>query len=599
MVTRRDFVKYVAVSGATVLVPWRAAASVPPPQGGTPPFRRVRGPRTAQGALPGGTLDPTTIVKYDADLVIPPPMPQAPVLPPGLPAGVDYYEIAVRQFQQQILPAALPATTVWSYGSAFSQATFNYPAFTIEATNNRPVRVKWINELVSPTGHYLPHLLPVDPTLHWANPPGGPTGRDTRPTFTTTPGRYTGPVPIVTHVHGAHTHQESDGYAEAWFLPQAVDMPAGFATTGTFYDKFKASSPLGADWTPNSAVFEYPNDQRATTLWYHDHTLGMTRVNVYAGPAGFYLLRGGASDLAPGVLPGPAPAPNDPPGTKYFEIPIAIQDRSFNSDGSLFFPDSRAFFDGTTGPYVPDSEIAPIWNPESFGNTVVVNGKTWPRLNVEARRYRFRLLNGCNARFVILQISANPVDPTGQVIPPAVVPFYQIGAEGGFLPAPVTADRLLIAPAGARRCDRRLHRDHAGNGVLLINLGPDEPFGGGVPVTGIVPGIGEFLVRSIDDRSGDEVHRDGDHRSRHEHPGGRPAATIADNSGQRRHDPPRLAQRVGSPGRVQHGAHSRRPGDCRRRTDRPGGGAAHVARAHHRRPRRGVDGDMGDPQLHF
>ena len=109
------------------------------------------------------------------------------------------------------------------------------------------MRVKWINELVDANGNYLPHLLPVDPTLHWANPPGGTAGRDTRPTFTSTPGRYTGPVPIVTHVHGAvGVGDESDGYAEAWYLPAANNIPAGYATEGTWYDFFagKAAASL-------------------------------------------------------------------------------------------------------------------------------------------------------------------------------------------------------------------------------------------------------------------------------------------------------------------------------------------------------------------
>jgi spore coat protein A len=104
-------------------------------------------------------------------------------------------------------------TTVWSYGSVNHPDSFNYPAFTIEASWGRPVRVKWINELKGrSTDHFLPHLLPVDPTLHWANPPGGDTGRDCRPTFSSTPGPYTGPVPIVTHLHGMEgVSQESDG----------------------------------------------------------------------------------------------------------------------------------------------------------------------------------------------------------------------------------------------------------------------------------------------------------------------------------------------------------------------------------------------------
>jgi FtsP/CotA-like multicopper oxidase with cupredoxin domain len=291
----------------------------------------------------------------------------------------------------------------------------------------------------------------------------------------------------VTHLHGGHSGQESDGFAEAWFLPAASNIPAGYATEGSHYAMFKAEAEAlyGQPWTPGSAVFQYDNDQAAATLWYHDHTLGMTRANVYAGPAGFYLLRGGPGDGVTGVLPGPAPALGDPAGTKYYEIPIAIQDRSFNADGSLFYPDNRAFFEGLNQPptepyldipFIPDracrgrpSDISPIFNPEFFGNTIVVNGKTWPFLEVERRRYRFRFLNGCNSRFLILELS----EPGMQ--------FWQIGAEGGFLPAPVRLDQLLIGLA--ERADVIVDFTDVGVGteIILLNLGPDEPFGGGVP----------------------------------------------------------------------------------------------------------------------
>ncbi len=401
--------------------------------------------------IPGGTLDPTIIPKYVRELVIPPAMP---------PVSANYYEIAVRQFQQQILPFSLPPTTVWSYGSANNAATFNYPAFTIEATYNTPVTVKWINQLRA-QGKFLPHLLPVDQTLHWANPPGGLAGLDMPGVD---PARYLGPVPMVTHVHGAHVDPESDGHPEAWWLPVASNIPAGFATRGSNWGQY-----AGANVEGGAATFRYRNDQRATTLWYHDHTLGMTRVNVYAGPAGFYLLRGGP-DGGPtfGTLPGPAPAVGSPAGTKYYEIPIVIQDRSFNTDGSLFYPDSRSFFDGFGGPYAPTSDIAPIWNPEFFGNTMVVNGRTWPYLNVEQRRYRLRFLNGCNSRFLILQFDRD-------------LPFWQIGTDGGFLPAPVQLNRLLIALAERADVIVDFTDVPVGTTVTLLNLGPDEPFGGGVP----------------------------------------------------------------------------------------------------------------------
>jgi bilirubin oxidase len=364
--TRKRFLGYGAAGGAVLFLPWRFEGR-------------------ALAAIPGGTLDPTDITKYALPLIIPPAMPRSSGPRPR--ANVDYYEIAVRQFEQQILPPPYDRTTVWSYGSVNHPGTFNYPAFTIEAANDRAVRVKWINDLIDARGNFLPHLLPVDPTLHWANPPGGQGGRDMRPTITTTPDPYTGPVPIVTHLHGGeNTPQDSDGYAEAWYLPAARNIPGGYARFGTWYLPFKAEAQarMGQGWPLGSAVFQYENDQRATTLWYHDHTLGMTRLNVYAGPAGFYLIRGGADDVPAGTLPGPAPAPGDPPGTRYYEIPIAIQDRSFNADGSLFYPDTREFFDEFPGPYIPGSDVPPIWNPEFFGNAMVVNGRTWPHLEVES-----------------------------------------------------------------------------------------------------------------------------------------------------------------------------------------------------------------------
>lgn len=472
MVTRRQFFKLGMAGAALLLIDYKAGVK-----------------QVAYAQIPGGTLDPTTVPKFVTPLLIPPAMPRAGQVTLKSGKLADYYEIAVRQFQQQILPAGSPPTTVWGYGPKVAQdgpAIFNAPSLTIEARQNTPVRIKWINELVDGSGNYLPHLLPVDPTLHWANPAGGPMHRDHRPSFTAAPGPYTGPVPLVTHVHGAiGVGDESDGYAEAWYLPAASNIPAGYATEGTWYSFFKgkASRKFGVSWAPGSATFQYPNSQRASTIWYHDHCLGMTRLNVYAGPAGFYIIRGGPDDKATdrrtgarATLPGPAPARGDAPATKYYEIPIAIQDRSFNTNGSLFYPDSRAFFDGIAGPYLPASDIAPIWNPEFFGNCIMVNGNTWPFLNVERRRYRFRLLNGCDSRFLILDFSAIPG-----------VEVWQIGNEGGFLKKPVNmtatnANRILMSPA--ERADVIVDFTSVPQGsYILKNVGPDEPFGGGEPDT--------------------------------------------------------------------------------------------------------------------
>ncbi len=448
----------------------------------------------AEAAIPGGTLDPADVPMFITPLLIPPAMPRAGKLKNKMGKNADYYEIAVRQFPQQILPptdvngAVLNPTTVWGYGPVVAQngpQIFNAPSLTIESKAGKPTIIKWVNELVDANGDYLPHLLTVDPTLHWANPPGGAVGRDTRPTFTSTPGPYTGPVPLVTHVHGAvGVGDESDGYAEAWYLPAAGNIPGDYATEGTWYDFFRVKAAANYDqtWGPGYAVFRYPNDNRASTLWYHDHTLGMTRLNVYAGPAGFYIVRGGPGDAVldaaglPAVLPGPAPALGDAPGTTYYEIPIVIQDRSFNTDASLFYPDSRAFFDGVTGPFIPETDVSPIWNPEFFGNMMMVNGNTWPFLSVEQRRYRFRFLNGCQSRFLILDFAT---------LTAAGAEVWQIGNEGGFLAAPVNigtaaGSRLLMGLA--ERTDIIVDFTNVPVGDYeLGNVGPDEPFGGGVP----------------------------------------------------------------------------------------------------------------------
>ena len=487
-VSRRKFLKIGFAGGAALFVPWR-----------------FKLPEALAEIIPGGTLNPSDVPKYQTPMLIPPAMPRAGLIwDSNARSFVDYYEISMKQFPQRILPPTdlnnnpLGETPVWGYGAVKSAKPnglllHNAPSLTIEARANVPVRIKWINDLVDTNGNYLPHLLPVDPTLHWANPPQGSDpnygigARDTRPTFTSTPGPYTGPVPMVTHVHGAvGVADDSDGYAEAWYLPDADNIPYGYATEGTWYDFFKgkAEPSYRVNWGPGYATFQYPNRDRASTNWYHDHTLGMTRVNVYAGPAGFYNIRGGPDgDLALrnsrtgrlALLPGPAPKQWEQwfPSfmRKYREIPIAIQDRSFNDDGSLFYPDTREFFDEIVSPYIPDGPFSPIWNPEFFGNMIMVNGNTWPYLDVDKVRYRFRFLNGCQSRFLILDFNAIPG-----------VKVWVIGNEGGFLSAPVniTADhgnRLLMGLA--ERADVIVDfTDVPPDNYMLGNVGPDEPFKG-------------------------------------------------------------------------------------------------------------------------
>ena len=187
----------------------------------------------AYAQIPGGTLDPARACRsIVTPLLIPPVMPKADTLYRPRFGNIDYYEISMKQFAEQILPAGLPAhdgvglrrREIGEQEGRCSCTT--RPRSPSRPQADRPVRIKWINDLRDASGNYLPHLLPVDPTLHWANPPGGAAGRDTRPTFASTPDRYTGPVPMVTHVHGAvGVGDESDGYAEAWYLPAAKQHP--------------------------------------------------------------------------------------------------------------------------------------------------------------------------------------------------------------------------------------------------------------------------------------------------------------------------------------------------------------------------------------
>ena len=486
MVSRRTFLR---VTGASVLTLF---------------VTDLTGTVRALSSTLVATLDPSTLPQFVTPLTIPGQMPKVRRIPARTGKAIDYYEISVRQFRQQVLPAGWPSTTVWGFGPAWSKSSHHAPSLTIEAEQGRPVRVKWINSLVDHRGRYLPHLLPVDPTLHWANPgrrpgPDGVAGTDLRPDFTGLTYRppaefsdpateytdYLGPVPFITHVHGAmHVADHSDGYPEAWFLPAARNLPADHARVGGWYRYLarRARRDGLPGWGAGYSVSQYPVANRASALWYHDHTLGMTRLNVYAGPAGFFLVRGGPGGESavldsrtggPAVLPGPRPTSADRPGKAYREIPIVIQDRTFTASGQLFYPGSREHFDGFSGPFIPDTQVSPVWNPEFFGDTLVVNGSTWPFLQVEQARYRLRLLNGCQSRFLILDFAALPG-----------VSACQIGNDGGLLPAvhPLTGPDALLLLAPAERADVIIDFTDAPLGEhVLTNVGPDEPYGGGEP----------------------------------------------------------------------------------------------------------------------
>jgi spore coat protein A len=342
--SRRTVLKGAAATGLFATVPWSTG--------------RVRAVTGSTGLTIDRWVDP-----------LPTPAVAAPVSKKG---GVDHYEITVDQFHQQVLSStgatAGLQTRVWGYGGS-------YPGPTIEARPGREVTVDWIVDLPSDDDH----LLPVDHRIHGAG--------DDRPA-----------VRIVTHVHGADTAPENDGYPDAWASPSGVVDP----TSPVSYEQVKA----------------YPNEQEPATMWYHDHAIGITRLNVYAGLAGFYLLRD--------------PKENSLPSGAY-EVPIVFQDRSFKDDGSLDYPPGD------------DEEF----EAEFFGDVPVVNGKTYPYLEVEPRSYRLRLLNGSNGRAFNMRLR----NDTGTGAPL----LRQIGVDLGFVPAPVSigpnGDLDSLTLSGAERAD--------------------------------------------------------------------------------------------------------------------------------------------------
>ncbi|MCK9593470.1 MAG: multicopper oxidase domain-containing protein [Methanoregula sp.] len=321
-------------------------------------------------------LDPHTQPQFVEQLPIP------EVLSPTSP---DHYEVTMDQVTQDVglrdpnnLNTHL-STTVWGYNGA-------WPGKTIVAEKDVPITVKYINNL--PTTH----LLPVDHTLM------GAVG--------------TPDVKTVAHLHGGHVIQAYDGWPEWWFT-----------STGLQNSNVMVGGPNPYVGEGNSQTYTYKNDQNAAILWFHDHALGTTRLNVYAGLAAFYIL----TDPAQAALQLP---------TGNYDIGLAIQDRSFNDDGSLFYP---SVYDPSLYEVGPHTDPLPTVSvvPEFFGDHIVVNGKIWPLLDVEPRKYRFRVLDGSTARFYNLALTGDP-----GFIPQMNV----IGDEQGLLSAPVPLNYLLIAP---------------------------------------------------------------------------------------------------------------------------------------------------------
>ncbi|HUX68432.1 MAG TPA: multicopper oxidase [Terriglobales bacterium] len=295
------------------------------------------------------------------------PLPRPPLaqpLHPGLGAA-SHYRLRMHAADCSLHPD-LPPTRCWTYGGSF-------PGPFLEARRGEAVTVEWINALPAQ------HFLPVDHTLEGAS-------------------RSLPPVRAVVHLHGGRVPSASDGYPEHWSVPG------------------------------QSQTFHYPNLQDAALLFYHDHAMGLNRLNIYAGLFGLYILRDPVED-ALGL-----------PGGDY-EIPLALCDRWLDPRAQLYYP--------TSG--IPGHP----WVPEVFGNAILLNGKLWPRLEVEPRPYRFRIANAANSRFFRLALA------------PAI-DWQLIGTDQGLLPAPVALGSLLLAPA--ERADLIVDFSaHAGQTLHLRN----------------------------------------------------------------------------------------------------------------------------------
>lgn len=263
---------------------------------------------------------------------------------------VALYHIEMRQFQTKVHRDMAPST-LWGYGGTS-------PGPTIEARSGSPVRVDWINKLPDR------HLFAVDHTLEGASAD--------QPEVRT-----------VTHLHGGRVGPESDGFPETWITPG------------------------------RSAAYYYPNQQEAAALFYHDHAMGITRLNTAAGLMGLYLVRDEFEDRL--KLPGGE-----------FEVPLIIVDRSFRKDGQIYYPVSG-------DPKSP-------WVSEYYGGGILVNGKLFPFLEVLPRRYRFRILNSSNSSFYVLSVAPSLSFSS------AALPIFQIGGDQGLLPQPSRIETLILGP---------------------------------------------------------------------------------------------------------------------------------------------------------
>jgi FtsP/CotA-like multicopper oxidase with cupredoxin domain len=413
------------------------------------------------------------------------------------------------EFRTQVLPPPFPPTWTWGYiiGTscpAVNQVQDTYIGPVLVNFRGTPTTIRYTNSLpLVSTTNVLAYKYSTDQTLHWADPLGGEQnmchmmsgdppqyyvgipafGSECSLNFGESPRLVYNPVgiPAVPHLHGGEVPPVIDGGPDAWFTSDGLIQGHDYYTN----PKVKAAA--------NEAVYSYPNTQTAAPLWFHDHTLGATRLNVYAGIAGAYYLLDSALESYLASI-------HVPPVTEV--IPLVLQDRQFDTDGQFYFPQS--FPGGLNGP--PLNPQHPYWNPEFIGDTIVVNGKAWPNFDAQPRRYRVLFLNGSNARTYELFFT----NPTTKAFGPSI---WVIGNDGGFLDRPQEINpngggKLVIMP-GERYEAIIDFSGFAGQTLVLHNVAK-APYPGGLVPGGTTTGrivqvrVGSNAVAdaSYDPRSG-------------------------------------------------------------------------------------------------
>ena len=452
MITRRDFLK---LSGVSSLALYAAAR-------GNPLMRALA------ASAKTGLSDPALQPKFANP--VPDAMAPGFIYQPDKKSGEYFVTVAkTRQATGLIdhLTGKALKTTLWGYGDT-KDGIFTWPGRTfqvksVSAGGSAETIVNWTNGLNSVDQH----LLPVDTSLHWCYSLPGYEGLSIG----------VNGVPIITHLHGGHSDFQFDGNPEFFYGPGG---------------KYQVVGPQWANVTGGfTTKFRYDNNVRAGNLWYHDHALGITRLNVYAGLAGFYFVR---DEFDTGFPVGNKKNGNtlNLPAWPY-EKAYAIQDRMFFNTGELFypaFPDDPYYDDfiyGEVGDEGLPDEFFPGGGPsalaEFFGDHMVVNGVIWPFENVEPRNYRIHLLNGTDSRFMAIQFVEVLAGATNFTGLEPLLPFTVIGSDQGLASNPTTVTTLLSEPGSRYDIIFDFKSVTPGNRVIMKNIGGDEPFGGEIPGT--------------------------------------------------------------------------------------------------------------------